>query len=62
MFRRICIGFGPKMENLLVACINQHNEEPHNLNATLNIIMISKSRRVGWRWGILYAWERGKAH
>lgn len=62
MFSRICIGFGPEMEKLLVACINQLNEEPHNLDSAQNIIRVSKSRRVRWRWGIWYAWEQGKVH
>jgi hypothetical protein len=32
----------------MVACINQLKEEPHDFYSTLNIIRVSKSRRVRW--------------
>jgi hypothetical protein len=40
------------MEKLMIACINQLNEEPHNLDFALNNIRVSKLRRVRCRWGI----------
>jgi len=40
------------MEKLMVAFINQLNEEPHYLDSTLNNMRVSKLRRVRCRWGI----------
>jgi hypothetical protein len=34
-----------------------HNEELHNLDASLNIIKVIKSRRMRWA-GMQHAWKR----
>jgi hypothetical protein len=33
-----------------------HNKELHNLYASINIIILTKSKRMEW-WGMLHAWE-----
>jgi hypothetical protein len=44
VLRRI---FGPKREEVVTGgCRRLHNEEFHNFHASLNIIRVSKSRRM----------------
>jgi hypothetical protein len=45
VLRRI---FGPKREEVAVGWRTLHNEELHNLYASLNIIRATKSRRMRW--------------
>jgi hypothetical protein len=46
VLRRI---FGPKREDVAGEWRRLHNEELHNLYASLNIIMVIKSRRMRWK-------------
>jgi hypothetical protein len=43
VLRRI---FGPKKGEVMGGWIKLHNEEPHNLYSSLNIIRMIKSRRM----------------
>jgi hypothetical protein len=45
MLRKI---FGPKRDEVIGGWIKLHNEELHNLYCSLSIIIIIKSRRMGW--------------
>jgi hypothetical protein len=45
VLRRI---FGPKRDGVTGGWRKLHNEEPHNLHSSSNIIRIIKSRRMTW--------------
>jgi hypothetical protein len=53
VLRRI---FGPKRDEVTGGWIKLYNEELHNLYSSPSIIIMTKSRRMGWArnlWGIL---------
>jgi hypothetical protein len=44
--------FGPKGEEVARSWRRLHNEELHNLYASLNIIIVTRSRRMTWVWHV----------
>jgi hypothetical protein len=49
--------FGPKREKVAGGWRSLHNEELHNLYASPNIIMVMKSRRMGWAGHVAHMGE-----
>jgi hypothetical protein len=59
VLRRI---FGPKKEEMAGGWRRLHNAELHNLYASVDVISVIKSRRVGWMWHVARMGEMRSAH
>jgi hypothetical protein len=54
--------FGPKREEVAGGWRRLHNEELHNLYASLNIIRVVKSRRMSWAGHVAHMEDMRNAH
>jgi hypothetical protein len=56
LLRRI---FGPKRDEVMGDWRKHHNEEPHNLYSSANIIRMIKSRRMIWAGLVAHMGRKG---
>jgi hypothetical protein len=48
--------FGPKGKVITMEWRKTHNEQPHNLCSSPNIVRMTKSRRMGWAGHVERMW------
>jgi hypothetical protein len=59
---RVLRIFGPKREEVRGGWRRLHNEEFHNLYASLNVIRVIRSSRVRWAWHVARMGEMRNAY